>query len=144
MRFEEELERSERYAHPTSVVVVRLEDAGPATSRKRSRLNEVLAWLANDRLRITDMPGVIDTNEYAVFMPQTDRAGAEVVAERLRVALEEFAPRSGVAAYPVDGATVAALLEAARPQVPSRFASVIEFPAREPETDRETPPTPDG
>lgn len=127
LRFDEELERALRYGQPTSLVTAQLESIGEAGSEERTRLSEVLAWLANERLRITDMPGVINRDEYALFLPQTDRVGAEVVAERLKAILNDFGPRVSLAVFPDDGANAQQLLDVARANS-VRTATVIDFP----------------
>ena len=57
-------------------------------------LKEVAACLAGNA-RDCDALGRIGGEEFSLFLPNTDLAGAEVVAEKLRAAIEGLAPIAG-------------------------------------------------
>lgn len=49
-----------------------------------------MAGVLHDRLRNVDTPGRLGGDEFAVVLPETDLAGARVVAERLRECVEQL------------------------------------------------------
>jgi GGDEF domain-containing protein len=113
LRLEEEVLRSIRYHHPFAVLSITLETK-PHDKAGRQELDKLLAELAFDGFRETDIQGVLNLDELAVILPETDRAGAEIVSDRLAGRLAPFAPRLGVALFPSDGGTAEELLEHAQ------------------------------
>jgi diguanylate cyclase (GGDEF)-like protein len=91
--FEKEFERAKRYKTPLSCVIMDLDHF--------KRINDRYGHLAGDRvlvsaarvfeksLRTHDVLARWGGEEFVVLLPQTDVAGAEALAERLRRALEE-------------------------------------------------------
>jgi diguanylate cyclase (GGDEF)-like protein len=94
-RLRYEWDRSERYGHPLSLVMLDLDDF--------KRVNDDLGHLAGDRVlrefgmlltggaRGIDLPARYGGEEFAMILPHTDRKRAELVAERVRTAVAEFA-----------------------------------------------------
>jgi GGDEF domain-containing protein len=82
------------------------------------RLREHLTSIVIEALRPGDFPASIGFGELAVYLPRTDRFTAQEIVERMADELEEFSPRTGVAAWPQDAETRLDLLAAA-----SRFES---------------------
>jgi two-component system cell cycle response regulator len=128
-RLSEELERSRRYRHACAVMII---DADHF-----KRINDVyghpvgdevlraLAARIRTHIRPTDRAGRYGGEEFAVLLPETATAEAVEVAERIRagvahapLAVVDDTPVGitvsvGVAAYPQDGASEDALIEAA-------------------------------
>lgn len=96
---EAELERARRYRRPLSLVVMRDADV---------RLLSV---------RAPDILVGIDRNRVMVVAPETGRADAHVLAERLGALAE--ADVAGVACFPDDGPGLEALLIAAEATAPA-------------------------
>ncbi len=91
-RFREELGRSVRYGRPISVVLLDVDhfkavndteghDAGDAVLR-------AVAGAIASALRVSDVPGRWGGEEFLAVLPETDAAGARVLAERVRAAVE--------------------------------------------------------
>jgi diguanylate cyclase (GGDEF)-like protein len=83
-----------------------------------------LAQVVMGELRSADVAAKYGGDEFVIILPQTDREGARVLAERIRTAVEshEFPGESdgmkittsmGIAQYPVDGEVTRDLLESA-------------------------------
>jgi GGDEF domain-containing protein len=98
LRAEEEIGRATRYGQPFTVVTM---TAGPSESLEGAR------FALKQLLRQVDFGGDLG-NKLAAVLPQTERAGALVVADRLRDVVPDAVIR--VAQYPVDGATLSHLL----------------------------------
>jgi len=98
LRAEEEIGRSTRYGQPFTVVTM---TPGPSGSLEGAR------FALKQLLRQVDFGGDLG-NKLAAVLPQTERAGALVVADRLRDVVPDAVIR--VAQYPVDGATLSHLL----------------------------------
>lgn len=125
-----EIRRARRYSQKAAVIVADID--GFARTNERfgalvaDRLLRELAILLNNNVRDIDSAGRPGEDELAVLLPETDRNGALLVAERFRREVEScFARResggqpveltvsAGVACYPDDATTPETLLERA-------------------------------
>ena len=114
-----ELRRARRYHGHVSVVLFDLDDFDRANQAAGTlvgdRLLRELAILLKNKSRDIDLTARPGGDEFALLLPETDRNGALLVAERFRVEVEhdfrrrEFAGgelpitvSGGLAAYPVD------------------------------------------
>lgn len=114
----DELKRSRRYKYGTTVVMLRVDGFDEIAGRfGHLASNGVLKGTANflmNTIRDVDIPGRFDGNTLVIICPQTDLAGASVLAERIRSKI--FTERisdigqnwtvtvsQGLAAYPVSG-----------------------------------------
>ncbi len=114
-----ELRRAKRYAQATSVVVLDLDDFRAVRERVgdlvAERLLRETAMVVSNQIRDIDLAARPGDDEFALLLPQTDRSGALLVAERCRASVEShFARResggrpaglevsAGVASYPAD------------------------------------------
>jgi diguanylate cyclase (GGDEF)-like protein/putative nucleotidyltransferase with HDIG domain len=115
-RLSEELERSRRYDRPLAVIMADLDDF--------KRINDSYGHAAGDavlravgevfrtQLREVDVACRVGGEEFGVIMPETDSDGAQMAAERLRLAAHEAAVPGvgtvklslGVAVFPDDAA----------------------------------------
>jgi GGDEF domain-containing protein len=78
--------RMARYARPTSVLVVRVEVARPgALDRLGARVGDIV----REHIRETDRVTRAAADRFHVLLPETNRAEADVLAERIRVACVE-------------------------------------------------------
>lgn len=105
-RVGQELYRSRRYDTETTVLLVRI----PAVSRRAAR---ALFTFVSTQLRAIDTAGLMGTGDYGICLPHTPKEGGEIVAQRIRMFLEEYAPMVGVAAYGEDGEDFESLFDAA-------------------------------
>ncbi len=72
-----------RYARPTSVLVVRVEAARMGSlDRIGARVGDIVRELVRETDRVTRAAA----DRFHVLLPETDRAEADVLAERIRVA----------------------------------------------------------
>ncbi len=97
LRVEEEIARARRYSQPFSIIMV-------AGSRK---VLDVVRITMKQWLREVDYAGDLD-DVLALCLPNSDRASGEVVVQRLTSLVEGV--HVSLAEYPIDGATLAALL----------------------------------
>jgi diguanylate cyclase (GGDEF)-like protein len=114
-----ELRRAKRYAQAASVVILDLDDFRAVRERVgdlvAERLLREAAIVVSNHIRDIDLAARPGDDEFALLLPQTDRPGALLVAERCRASVEShFARResagrpaglrvsAGVATYPVD------------------------------------------
>jgi len=122
-----ELRRARRYGHAVAVALFDL-DAFAALNERvtplvADRLLREAAMLLGNKIRDIDLAARPGEDELAILLPETDRNGAFLVAERFRREVEShFARRDaagapaaltvsgGVAAYPEDAADAEALL----------------------------------
>jgi GGDEF domain-containing protein len=101
LRLEEEIARATRYRLPLALVVICI--PVKALGQNRAGLSACLAEIATSRrLRRSDIPAVLTSNELAVFLPHTTPDQAENVVKRLARSLAAFQPAFGIASYPRD------------------------------------------
>jgi len=119
-RFYEELHRSERHNLTFSLAMIDIDDFKLFNDTEGHLAGDdilkSIAYIAKEKLRIIDVIARFGGEEFAVIMPQTDRAEALQVAERIRNAVKEQIPKMwnafpkeaitisiGIATYPIDG-----------------------------------------
>ncbi len=128
-----ELESAVRFAHPLSLVIVDLDhfkeiNDGLGHQVGDEVLNEV-ARRIRDSTRVPDVVARYGGEEFVVLLPGTGRSGAIATAERIRQAVDSppvsicvsgqpmgplrITCSAGVASFPTDGQTIAALLRSA-------------------------------
>jgi diguanylate cyclase (GGDEF)-like protein len=127
---QQELRRARRYAQPTAVVLADVDDFGEINARFGrligDRLLRELAIVIKNNVRDIDLAARPGEDEVALLLPETDRNGALLVAERFRWEVETFfgarqrggrpvalTVSAGVACYPADATTPDGLLQSA-------------------------------
>lgn len=119
MRIREELNRSSRFGHTFSLIIVDIDNFKIYNDRYGHQRGDVvlhqLGGLLRSVSREGDVPCRVGGEEFAVILPETSKADAMLFAERLRRGVAEGfkAPDSGsavtvsvgVAAFPEDGKT---------------------------------------
>jgi hypothetical protein len=126
-RLEQESRRASRYGLPLSVVVVRfLKPRGGDTDDGWARTTNVLVATAAQVIRSEDVAGYLGRMRYGLILPHTDRAGAEVVLQRLAGHLAPLQPGVGlgVAVYRDDGVAAEELIAAAERDIARRVRGV--------------------
>ncbi len=120
-----ELERARRSESTMAVLVGDIDHFKEVNDRSGHHVGDAalrrVARLLGAGKRQIDAAARVGGEEFALILPDTDEAGAFVIAERLRTAVrEEFAEDAvpitisfGIAAYPFTGETAASLLRAA-------------------------------
>lgn len=111
MAFAKEIERSNRYHRPLSLVIIDIDHFKPVNDRFGHQAGDnvlkKLAVLIKHRIRSSDIPGRWGGEEFLIICPETDRKGAWHLAEALRKDVQafEFLPETtitisgGVAEY---------------------------------------------
>jgi diguanylate cyclase (GGDEF)-like protein len=103
-RAEQELARSKRYRRPLTLIHFDLDGFKGVNDRLGHEAgDEVLVAVVEQAgrvLRRSDIVARLGGDEFALLLPETDQAGAKVVAEKLRSALEESLLARG---WPVTG-----------------------------------------
>jgi len=121
---EREAARAARYGRALSVVMMDLDFFKSWNDRNGHLAGDAAlaraACLVAERSRLSDTAARYGGDEFALVLPETVRAGALTVAEKIRAALEADAPpgaaltlSAGVATAPEDGRTAAELIRAA-------------------------------
>jgi diguanylate cyclase (GGDEF)-like protein len=125
-----ELRRAKRYGHAVAVAVFDIDRFGDVNARVgrlvADRLLREAAMLLSNKIRDIDLAARPGEDELAIMLPQTDRNGAFLVAERFRREVANHFLRreaagspagltvsGGVAAYPGDGADAESLVASA-------------------------------
>lgn len=129
---ETEIARAARYMHTTSLIIIDIDSfknyndlhGHPAGDERL----KAIAGILSENVRHPDIAARYGGEEFAVILPHTDKTGALVMAERLRVAAASQSPENipspghpvsgytislGVASFPQDGKTPNELLLAA-------------------------------
>ena len=122
--FTRELARSRRTGAPLGVLILDL-DGFKRFNDERGHLEgdgalQRIGIVIGEKTRAVDQPARIGGEEFALLVPDTDTAGALVLAERLRRAVEvefggdgDLTASCGVASHPAHGASPAELIAAA-------------------------------
>ncbi len=97
-RVDEEIYHARRYDLPGSLAIVR----SASVSRQGAR---ALHEFVESKLRRLDFGGLLGNGDYAICLPHTPRAGAEILVGRLKEHLAEFSPTVVCVAFPEDGVT---------------------------------------
>jgi len=125
-----ELRRARRYDQRAAVVVADADHFGEVNRKfgklLGDRLLRELAMLVNNSIRDIDLAARCGEDEMVLLLPETDRNGALLVAERFRREVETFFARrerngetvgltvsAGISCYPDDATTPETLLERA-------------------------------
>jgi diguanylate cyclase (GGDEF)-like protein len=125
-----ELRRARRYGHAVGIAIFDLDRFGEVNARVdrlvADRLLREAAMLLGNKIRDIDLAARPGEDELAVLLPQTDRNGAFLVADRFRREVEthfrkreaggrpaDLTVSGGVAAYPEDGLDAEALVAGA-------------------------------
>lgn len=125
-RIEEEIDRFQRYKHPFGLLVLDLDRFKRYNDTWGHQAgNEALAAVASalrSSVRAVDFPARFGGEEFAIIAPQTDREALQILAERIRSAVEEIPPIEGRdsltvsiggAMFPEDAAAIEPLFEMA-------------------------------
>ena len=98
-----EIHKANRYARPLSLLMIDPDHLDPINETHGSGAGDTLLCALTQLLfsgtRVTDLVGRVGIDEFAVLLPETDLAGAELLAERLR-------RRIGDLSVPVDDAVI--------------------------------------
>ncbi len=125
-----ELRRARRYGQKVSVALFDLDDFGEVNERfgrfTTDRILKEVGIILNNQIRDIDIAARPGEDEIALVLPQTDRNGGLLVAERVRAEVQRFfrtrevegtmvrlTLTGGVATYPDDAASPEQLLERA-------------------------------
>ena len=127
---QKELRRARRYEGRTSIIVLDVDEFAAINERCEPLVADMLlrelAILLTNNVRDIDLASRPGEDEMAVLLPETDRNGALLVAERFRLEVAEFFAKrevggkpvgltisAGVACYPDDATSALGLLESA-------------------------------
>jgi diguanylate cyclase (GGDEF)-like protein/PAS domain S-box-containing protein len=93
-----ELERAHRYQHPTSILMLDIDYFKKINDRYGHATGDLAiqqtAQTLLENLRNVDYLGRYGGDEFTIVLPETDRLGAEQIAERLRAKVEKQTVRS--------------------------------------------------
>lgn len=122
-----EIKRAGRFAQKMSIVMLDVDNLKTYNDKhghlRGSHLLREMAGLLAGQVRSFDLVAKYGGDEFTAILPQTDREGARVVAERMRAAVENHAfplvgpgvitVSAGIGVFPTDGDDVATLIQAA-------------------------------
>jgi diguanylate cyclase (GGDEF)-like protein/PAS domain S-box-containing protein len=90
---DQELERAHRYHHPTSAIILDIDFFKKINDHYGHATGDLaikhVAQILRDNLRHVDYLGRYGGDEFTIVMPETNAAGAQEIAERLRSAVEQ-------------------------------------------------------
>lgn len=123
-RLREEIARAERSGRPFAVVLTDCDDLKRINDRfgheRGDAVLQAIARLLRNGKRLPDIAGRVGGDEFGLILPESGADAVAVVTERLRVAVhdirlegEGMTASFGIAVYPDNGRTSAALLRAA-------------------------------
>ena len=127
-RFGEELQRSKRHGFKFSFLMIDIDDFKRCNDTYGHLVGDVVlketAHIAKGSTREIDLMARYGGEEFSIILPETDRAGAMLVAERIRKRIEENIFKAydeklkmtvsiGLAVYPDDSQEASDLIEAA-------------------------------
>ncbi len=123
-RLREEIARAERSGLPFAVVLTDCDDLKRINDRfgheRGDAVLQAIARLLRNGKRLSDIAGRVGGDEFGLILPESGADAVAVVTERLRVAVhdirlegEGMTASFGIAVYPDNGRTSAALLRAA-------------------------------
>ena len=91
-RLREEIERTQRYHHPLSLLMIDVDNFKVINDRHGHQVgNKVLKAIADIlkfNMRLVDISARYGGEEFAIILPETPLSGAKVAAERLRRVIE--------------------------------------------------------
>ena len=114
----QEIERAQRYSHPFSLIMLDLDQFKPINDTYGHEAGDLIlqaiSQALTQSLRKTDLLARVGGDEFQVICPETDQPRAQVLAEKLRCAVENthvmYQEHSlnvscslGVATYDIDG-----------------------------------------
>lgn len=122
-----EIKRAGRFAQKMSIVMLDVDNLKTYNDKhghlRGSHLLREMAGLLAGQVRSFDLVAKYGGDEFTAILPQTDRDGAKVVAERMRAAVEKHAfplvgpgvitVSAGIGVFPTDADDVASLIQAA-------------------------------
>jgi len=90
---EREIKKASRYGHNFTILMLDIDNFKMINDtyghKAGDRVLVALADIFRKTLRVADIEGRIGGEEFAILLPETDREGAVVVAERLRSSVED-------------------------------------------------------
>ena len=111
----EEIQPSMAYGLTIGVIVLRIGPGEAPGAELQGAVKDRIRSAARRGLRSSDVAGQLGPDEFALFLPETDRRGALLAGARVIGLLEELATGTvGVAVFPEDGASPQELVDAAR------------------------------
>lgn len=122
-----EIKRAGRFGQRLAIVMLDVDNLKTYNDQhghlRGSHLLREMAGILASQVRSFDLVAKYGGDEFTAILPQTDREGAAVVAERMRAAIEKHAfplvgqgvitVSCGIGVYPADGADVSSLIQAA-------------------------------
>jgi diguanylate cyclase (GGDEF)-like protein len=127
-RLDEELQRSKRHGFRFSFLMIDIDDFKRCNDTYGHLVGDVVlkdvSHITKESTREIDLTARYGGEEFSVILPETDRAGAVLVAERIRKKIDENIFKAydeklkmtvsiGLAVYPDDSQEVSDLIEAA-------------------------------
>jgi diguanylate cyclase (GGDEF)-like protein len=125
----EEIERSQRYHRPFSIVLLDLNDLKQINDRyghlAGDRVLTVLSEVLMQNIRANDVVARYGGDEFVMLLPETQKAGAQLMTQRIREQLSgrviilkngpslHLSASMGVATYPIDGLETESLIRVA-------------------------------
>jgi hypothetical protein len=115
VRLDDAIELARREDRELSLVLLRLPlTLGGLPPVGNMRLRQELLFAGHWSLHLNDLPGALNDEELAVFLPDSGFQRAARVAAKLEERLFAFTPEIGTAVFPDDGWTVDQLISCAR------------------------------
>lgn len=120
-----EFERARRYTRPLSLVIFDADDFKGVNDRHGHRVGDLvlrqLGRITRDNLRLSDLGARLGGEELAAILPETPVEAAQLVAERIRLAVAQFPMALAADALSVTVSAGVAELDGAFPDADAMF-----------------------
>jgi GGDEF domain-containing protein len=94
---EQEMQKGQRYDHPTSVLIVDITETQPMTEANHKKLLVSMNNFLTSKLRSVDLLSRVSKWRFVALLPETPPEGAQVAADRLNDQLVDLKAETGLA-----------------------------------------------
>ena len=117
LRLAEEILRADRYHLSLGLIRIQFRPSWENFFEERVAFHTYLRDLVGQKIRRTDIPGMLGHLDYAICLPMEEEGGVLRAVERLSLELREYSGHVGYAVFPLDGHAGPDLLARAKDRI---------------------------